>query len=238
MPLFIGPPFGNYIDVPFAISIKGSYTVHRRDGLWCQVLKTLRYSFANNGWINKIGLRNKGLDYMLKNYNSKHIYSLALLEHDDIEIMNRKLPSDANIEINISCPNAEKSPIYQGLKPLLSEKRRWCIVKLSPLVSMDTIDELYNQGFRQFHISNTMPVTSGGLSGPSLQQNNINVIQMVRAKYKDSVYIIGGGGIQNIYDVQRYKHAGANGYAISTVFFHPWKLLNFYVQWKKYSDYI
>jgi len=31
MQLFICPPFRNYIDLPFATSIKGSYTLHERD---------------------------------------------------------------------------------------------------------------------------------------------------------------------------------------------------------------
>ena len=59
--LFISPPFGNYICLPHTKSIKGSYTLKPRDGLILQILKTLRFLFDKNGWINKIGLRNKGL---------------------------------------------------------------------------------------------------------------------------------------------------------------------------------
>jgi hypothetical protein len=29
-----------------------------------QILKTLRYSFVHSGWVNKIGLRNKGIDWV------------------------------------------------------------------------------------------------------------------------------------------------------------------------------
>ena len=57
MKLFISLPFGNYIDLPYTIPIRGSYTIEPRKGLLLQVLKTLRYSYENNGWINKIGLR-------------------------------------------------------------------------------------------------------------------------------------------------------------------------------------
>jgi len=69
--LFISPPFGNYIHLPQTKSIKGSYTLEPRDGLFLQILKTLRFSFDKNGWVNKIGLRNKGLQYGIDNYNHK-----------------------------------------------------------------------------------------------------------------------------------------------------------------------
>ena len=71
--LFISPPFGNYINLPFTTSIHGSFTNEPRDGLLKQILKTLRYSFENKGWINKIGLRNKGIDWALKNVPQKDI---------------------------------------------------------------------------------------------------------------------------------------------------------------------
>ena len=68
--LFISPPFGNYIYLPNTMSIKGSYTLEPRPGLLIQqILKTFRYSFKYKGWVNKIGLRNKGLEYGIKNYN-------------------------------------------------------------------------------------------------------------------------------------------------------------------------
>ena len=40
--LFISPPFGNYININNTTSIKGSFTLHPRDGLFIQILKTLR----------------------------------------------------------------------------------------------------------------------------------------------------------------------------------------------------
>ena len=60
--LFIGPPFGNYVSLPNTTSIKGSFTLEPRSGLFSQIIKTLRYSFQDKGWINKIGLRNPGID--------------------------------------------------------------------------------------------------------------------------------------------------------------------------------
>lgn len=71
MILFINPPFGNYINLPYIIPIRGSFTLEPRNGLFLQIIKTLRYSFENKGWINKIGLRNKGIDYAISTYKKK-----------------------------------------------------------------------------------------------------------------------------------------------------------------------
>ena len=49
--LFISPPFGNYLNLPYTTSIKGSFTYEPRSGLFVQILKTFRYSFEK-----KVGL--------------------------------------------------------------------------------------------------------------------------------------------------------------------------------------
>ena len=120
--LFINPPFGNYLNLPKTMQIKGSFTLHYRPGLISQIFKTLRYSNYYSGWINKIGLRNRGIDYAINQYypntentvNSNKIVSIAILEPGDIEKMKKKIPDDMNIEINISCPNTEKMPISKS----------------------------------------------------------------------------------------------------------------------------
>ena len=80
---FISPPFGNYLHFNNAdcISIRGSFTLQPRDGLWLQILKTLRYSWKEQGWINQIGLRNPGIDYAIREWkdNYKKILFIALL---------------------------------------------------------------------------------------------------------------------------------------------------------------
>ena len=105
--LFISPPFGNYINFDNSISITGSFTLHRRKGLIFQIFKTLRYNFEKKGWVNKIGLRNPGIDYALQKYYKKSIISIAILKQSDISEF-KKIPDDCDLELNISCPNAEK----------------------------------------------------------------------------------------------------------------------------------
>ena len=74
--LFISPPFGNYFTfLPNTIPIRGSFTLKERKGKWMQILKTLRYIPLLNGWVNKIGLRNPGIDYAIRTYKKGEIIS-------------------------------------------------------------------------------------------------------------------------------------------------------------------
>ena len=38
-----------------------------------------------------------------------------------------------DIELNVSCPNAEKNMVTKGIGIFLNDNRNWCIIKLSPL---------------------------------------------------------------------------------------------------------
>ena len=161
---------------------KGSYTLESRPGLISQIIKTLRYDFEKQAWINKIGLRNPGIEYGIKNYNSKNeVLSVAVLNPEDIEKLVEKIPKNTNLEINVSCPNAEKKMINQNIDKFLC-KRKWCIIKLSPLVTKQQIDNYYKQGFRQFHCSNTIPVEKGGQSGKEIIKYNEKTIPYIKKK--------------------------------------------------------
>ena len=229
---FINPPFGNYLNFKETIPIKGSYTLNAREGLFLQIIKTLRYSFEYGGWINKIGLRNPGIDYAIKNYKKgDHIVSIAILNKNEIPKLIKKIPDNMDIELNVSCPNAEKKMCTEGLNKFINSKRDWCIIKLSPSCNTDLIDNYYKEGFRQFHCSNTIPIKEGGLSGKSITPLSHYLIKYIKNNYKDAE-IIGGGGITKIEDINKYKHIGANHVSASTVFFCP------YLSTKLYFDYL
>ena len=225
--IFINPPFSNYFSFDKTISIKGSYTLEPRTGLIMQVLRTLRYSFEHNGWINKIGLRNPGIDYAIKNYKKNSIISVAILNKEDIPELVKKIPDDMNIELNISCPNAEKKMITEGIENFLNKKRTWCIIKLSPTTDMKLVDNYYKQGFRQFHCSNTYPTPTGGLSGKFLIPYSTKLISNIKSKYSDTI-VIGGAGITSNEEIEIYKKAGADHFSVSTLFFNPYKFYKFY----------
>ncbi len=228
--LFISPPFGNYVSLHNTKRIKGSYTLYPREGLLLQILKTLRFSFKHGGWINKIGLRNKGLQYGLDNYcHETDILSISIIEESEINPVLKMLPENVNIELNISCPNKKVND--KSMEKFLNPKREWCILKLSPLTKNETIRTYYNNGFRQFHCCNTLPIQNGGLSGPSLIPYISKMILEIK-KYPQTI-VIAGGGIQNMETLNFYKGMGANHYSISTLLFNPIKFSMFY---NKYSS--
>ena len=249
MVLFISPPFGNYLSLPYTTSIKGSFTLYSRSGLFLQILKTLRYDFENNCWRNKIGLRNPGIEYAIsryyvsksknteKNTNMRHIISIAILNKNEIEKLNDIVPRDCNIELNVSCPNVDdekekdfKSLVYKELGIFYDTQRKWCIVKLSPKDTIKQIDVLYEQGFRQFHCSNTYPKDdgSGGLSGAILRPYTSKLVKSIKDKYPDTE-IVAGGGIRTYRDINEYEKSGADHFSISTLLFNPFMFYLFYV---------
>ena len=59
-----------------------------------------------------------------------------------------------DIELNVSCPNAEKHMVTEGLGRFICSDRTWCIIKLSPKADKGVIDGFYRE-IRQFHCSNT-----------------------------------------------------------------------------------
>ena len=140
-----------------------------------------------------------------------------------------------DIELNISCPNTDKRMINKGLKSFINKKRKWCIIKLPPLYYPDDFDRYYKEGFRQFHVSNTLPTKYGGLSGPALKPYTNSNIQYIRKFYKD-VIIIAGGGIRSIKDVEEYKKNGANHFSVSTLCFNPILFLKFYFEYTNQFD--
>ena len=225
--LFISPPFGNYIYLPKTTPIRGSFTLKERSGKWSQIFKTLRYIPNLNGWVNKIGLRNPGIDYAIRTYKKGEIISIAIMEEKEIKPIVDKIPEDMDIELNVSCPNTDKHMINNGLKVFLNKKRNWCIVKLPPIDYREDFDRYYNEGFRQFHLSNTLPTKYGGLSGPSLKPYTKKNIQYIRKFYPKCI-IIAGGGIHSIKDIDEYKNYGADHFSVSSLCFNPISFLKFY----------
>ena len=224
--LFISPPFGNYIHFHKNTPIRGSFTLKERPGKWGQILKTLRY-IPGMGWVNRIGLRNPGIDYAIKTYKKGEIISIAIMDQKEIKPIVDKIPDNMDIELNVSCPNTDKHMINTGLKVFLNKNRNWCIIKLPPIDFNDDFDRYYKEGFRQFHLSNTLPTKYGGLSGPMLKPYTTKNIQYIR-KYYPGCIIIAGGGIRSMKDVEEYREVGADHFSVSSLCFNPIAFLKFY----------
>jgi dihydroorotate dehydrogenase len=219
---FIAAPFGNFIKRADAISVTGTWTVQPRPGRFLQILRTLRYT--KQGWRNKLGLRNPGIEHALKKHNSNDVLSVASLDTDDWQRLHDVVPVHDNVEINISCPNVDHNPdIMNGIHLWCKHSRPWCIVKLPPTVENKFIDILVDLGYNQIHASNTMPTSKGGLSGSVLISHTLRIIQYIKTVHPH-VTVIAGGGVNNVETKQIYLDAGADHISLGTVCFTPWRI--------------
>ena len=228
MYVFIAAPFGNYIKPKNCIPVTGTWTLHPRGNRLLALAKTLRYHKELKGWTNHLGLPNPGITVGTKTILPHEILSIAQVDEGDFTMLNCKIWSSQNLEINLSCPNISKVGTWSDLKIFLKGPRDWCIVKVSPLTTLEDIGYLMELGFSQIHFSNTLPITAGGLSGPELRPYTLELIKLTRKHFGDWVTIIAGGGIEHIGNVAEYINAGADHISIGSVCFNPikvWKLL-------------
>ena len=226
--IFISAPFGNYIKPVECIPVTGTFTLHPRGNRLWSVLKTLRYNRRLGGWVNKLGLPNPGLRAGLERHIRGEVLSIAETERGDFQKMNNTIPLNQSLEINFSCPNLKKKLPLDGASIFTKVKsREWCIAKLSPLTDGDEIEFVIEKlGFKQLHFSNTLPLpyNKGGLSGATLKPYTLELIELVRERWGDSVTVIAGGGVTDFSGVMDYLLAGANHVSIGSVCFNPFKL--------------
>ena len=222
---FISAPFGNYIKPKGTIPVTGTFTLNARGNRFWAVLKTLRYNSAQSGWVNRLGLPNPGIREGLKKISVNEVLSIAEIERGDFQRLNVLIPENQSIELNLSCPNLNKKLSWESAKCFDSEKREWCIAKLSPLTTPEELKFVVEfLGFTQLHFSNTLPTVQGGLSGPMLRGYTTELIELARSEYGDSVEIIAGGGVSDFGSVTNYLSNGADHVSIGSVCFNPFKL--------------
>ena len=220
---FISAPFGNYIKPEGCIPVTGTFTLEPRGNRFWAVLKTLRYNTAQQGWVNRLGLPNPGIRAGLEKEST--VISIAEIEKGDFQRLNVLIPENQSIELNLSCPNLNKKLSWESAKCFDSEKREWCIAKLSPLTTPEELKFVVEfLGFTQLHFSNTLPTLQGGLSGPILRGYTTELIELARSEYGNSVEIIAGGGVRDFGSVTNYLSNGADHVSIGSVCFNPFKL--------------
>ena len=215
MKYYIAAPFGNYLHKPDMYSVMGTYTLQPRPGLLKQILKTLRYNFHYNGWTNKLGLRNPGIETAINKYYqnpSRRIISLYGFNKGEWETL-AKYTRGMKQELNISCPNVENKFHNTGCPVELFPD---AILKMSPLTTEEEIVMYMERGVRRWHFSNTLPVSQGGLSGKTLMQYNRKLIKFTLSEDKRAK-IIGGGGVTSMSDVRFYKDLGCIGVSLGSV---------------------
>ena len=218
--LYISPPFGNYFNYGrHSTRIRGTFTADRRSGLVYHTLRSLRP--VKGGWRNQIGFRNKGLNN-IKKFDTASYYSLAALDSNWVTLF-CMLPRHANIELNVGCPNVGPYDISRADIRLFASNYKNLIVKVSPNVTREFLDDCQELGVKTIHLSNTIPTERGGLSGKPLKEVCLPLVETTATTY--NMEIIAGGGIYSEQDVIDYANAGAKHFSISTVFITtPWRV--------------
>ena len=244
--LIISPPFGNIFNFDFATSVCGTYTASKRKGMLYKYIKTLRPIYKNNkvSWVNSIGLKNSGIKNLNLSRSKGKILSIAFMDERDILIFfevlkNYKMNENINaIEINISCPNAKVGFITNYEIDILKKLGLEIIIKVPFTKKYLDIIEYYKRcDIRYFHLFNSLPCKKGGISGVVIKELYFKLIKKAKSRFGKSINIIVGGGIQSINDVIGYNNMGIDYYSISSLFFHPIKLIKFFNDYNKYIKY-
>jgi dihydroorotate dehydrogenase len=226
---FISAPFGNHIKSKKTISVTGTWTLKPRGNRIWSVLRSLRYNKEVGGWTNKLGLPNPGIEVGLDQTKPNEVLSIAEMEKGDFFELEKIIPQEQNIELNLSCPNIERCFTWESAKVFtrsVAAFRTWCIAKLSPLTTPEELCFIVEElGFTQLHFSNTLPFGDvGGISGPVLNKFTVELIELCRERWGNDVEIIAGGGVRDFAGVMEYLAAGANHISIGSVCFNPFKL--------------
>lgn len=238
-PLIISAPFGNYVQPRGATATLGTFTALRRPGRFWQVLRTVRWYPRIGAWVNKIGLRNPGIDWLLERARAGRIdvadkiISIHGFTDDDWRFLLDRAGSlkPLAIELNMSCPNVGHVNWPADLFARAAAGGTPIIVKLPPVNFQAMTLQALSAGLRIFHCCNTIPVPRGGISGKPLKPVSIQCIGAVlelarRIPEGPQPFIIGGGGITTAQDIDDYAAAGAKRVAIGTKAMNPMLLLS------------
>ena len=231
----VSAPFGNYIQPEGATATLGTYTAMARGGRVKQIIKTVRYYPRIKGWVNKIGLRNPGIDWVINKVEAGKIDAtdklLSIHGFDDsqwYELLDKsKLVRPLGLELNMSCPNVGHIDWPKDLFKRAVATGIPVIAKLPPVNYELMSKQAADAGVEAFHCCNTLPNIAGGISGKPLKPVAIQCIRQLREQgaFRDAL-IIGGGGIYNTQDVDDYVAAGADVIAIGTLTMKPWLLIS------------
>jgi dihydroorotate dehydrogenase len=217
--IYISPPFGNYISLQDTVSIKGTFTYHRRKGLIYNTLRSLRP--VRGGWRNQIGFRNKGI-HSVDFTELADLYSICGLNEFEWTSMLSHIPEYTQLELNLSCPNVPTISISDETMQAYCEKFPDLIAKVRYDIPNSEVDKLVDMGVERIHCSNTIPTDKGGISGRQLKELNLPNIERISER---TPRVIAGGGIYDPMDIVQYRNAGAKDFSLSTIFISkPWNV--------------
>ncbi len=233
-PLVISAPFGNYIQPKGATPTLGTFTLHRRPGRVWRILKTVRYRRKQQAWVNQIGLRNPGIDWLTDRVTrgrcdvSDKIVSIHGFDAGQWFALLEKIAEirPMAVELNMSCPNVGEIDWPPELFARAVETGIPVVVKLPPVNYQQMAEQALAAGICAFHCCNTLPVPEGGMSGRPLKPVALDCIRDLRSGPNGAkLTIVGGGGIYELSDIDDYANAGADHFALGTKTMNPMLLL-------------
>jgi dihydroorotate dehydrogenase len=232
-PLVISAPFGNYVQPAGATATLGTFTAMRRGGvasrIW-RVLATVRYYPRMRAWVNRIGLQNPGIDWLVKRVATgrvdvadKLVSIHGFTDSEWYTLLERIAGLDPlGVELNMSCPNVGHVSWPDDLFERAVATGVPVIVKVPPVNYDEMVDRAHAAGVRTFHCCNTLPNPGGGMSGKPLKPLSLQCIQELgKRPYFAEIAIIGGGGVYEPGDIDEYARVGARHVAIATKLFNP-----------------
>ncbi|MEM9915662.1 MAG: hypothetical protein AAF911_11935 [Planctomycetota bacterium] len=228
--LSISAPFGNYIRPDGCTATLGTFTVQARPGRIPQILKTVRYYPRLKAWVNKIGLRNPGLGWVEKKVAAdkldvadKLVSIHGFNDEDWFDLVDRLAAlRPLGMELNMSCPNVGHIDWPAELFQRAVDTGVPVVVKLPPVNYQAMAEMAFAQGVRAFHCCNTLPVPAGGMSGWPLKPVALQCIRELREQpWGREIVIVGGGGIRSVTELDEYRDAGVDAFAIGTITMNP-----------------
>ena len=232
-PVVISAPFGNYVQPAGTTPTLGTFTAEARSGRAWRILKTVRYYRRLGAWVNKIGLRNPGIDWLAAKVDrgkidvADKLISIHGFTPDDWHTLLEKVAAlrPLGVELNMSCPNVGEidwpPDLFADALSAANAAGSLLIVKIPPVNWRLMVEAAAGAGVTHFHACNTLPVPAGGMSGLPLKPLALRVVGDLRTQHGDALALIGGGGITTPADVEAYRQAGADHVALGTKLMHP-----------------
>ena len=230
-PLLISAPFGNYIQPVGTTPTVGTFTALRRGGrpaAFGRAILTVRYYRRLQAWVNKIGLRNPGIESLMSGtHRGRPLAECVLSVHgftpDEWTLLLDRTRSlrPLALELNISCPNVGEMTWPESLFADAVATGVPVIVKIPPVRFGAMASDAVAAGVRWIHATNTLPVAHGGMSGAPLKPLALDAVAWLRQEFGPELGIIGGGGIRSAADIAEFAQAGADRFAVGTYAMRP-----------------
>ena len=145
---------------------------------------------------------------------------------EDLNILVKK-DKLLGVELDFSC--SEVSVEFLN-KAILEKAKIWFgIVIVKVHEKFNDIKSLVALGVEYLNISTSFKK----FKTKNLYLEDLLKVSLLRSKHKSLKIMGGGGGIYSISGFYQYKLAGANHISLSTIFFHPIKLIKFILKLKK-----